>query len=179
MLFADLPGAERCGVMHPFFPHLTNKLWEVPTKGAVTGANELKIVRKFLAGLGMNLIEVADVPAFAADRLFCGMMLEAVRIHVELGLSPAQVDDVCKRTLGTSPFFVHNLIAGANYLSAHCMELMQGEVDSSLFAIPKSSRAAHTLENAGAGSLVLDADDEAAIDAAFPLGRRRRGVPTL
>ena len=50
---------------------------------------------------------------------------------------------------------------------------------SSLFAIPKSSRAAHTLENAGAGSLVLDADDEAAIDAAFPLGRRRRGVPTL
>ena len=140
MLFADLPGAQRCGVMHPFFPHHTNKLWEVPTKGAVTGGGELKIVRKFLAGLGMNLIEVADVPAFAADRLFCGMMLEAVRIHVDLGLSPAQVDDVCKRTLGTSPFFVHNLIAGANYLSAHCMELMRGEVDSSLFAIPDAWR---------------------------------------
>src|SRR5262245_21169374 len=48
-----------------------------------------------------------------------------------------------------------------------------------LFAIPKSSQAAHTLENAGAGSLVLDDQDEAAIDAAFPLGKRRRGVPTL
>jgi diketogulonate reductase-like aldo/keto reductase len=48
-----------------------------------------------------------------------------------------------------------------------------------LFAIPKSSQAAHTLENVGAGSLALDAADEAAIEAAFPLGRRRRGVPTL
>ncbi|MEX1368881.1 MAG: 3-hydroxyacyl-CoA dehydrogenase NAD-binding domain-containing protein, partial [Nannocystaceae bacterium] len=70
MLFSDLPGAERCGVMHPFFPHLTNKLWEVPTAGAVTGKAELKTVRKFLGGLGMNLIPVKDVPSFAADRIF-------------------------------------------------------------------------------------------------------------
>ena len=137
MLFEGLPGAERCGVMHPFFPHLTNKLWEVPMRGAVTGKAELKTIRKFLGGLSMNLITVKDVPAFAADRIFCGMMLEAVRIHADMGLSPAQVDDVCKKTLGTSPFFVHNLIGGANYLSAHCMELMTREVDSSLFAIPE------------------------------------------
>ncbi len=49
----------------------------------------------------------------------------------------------------------------------------------SFFAIPKSSQAAHALDNAGAGSLRLDAADEAAIDAAFPLGRHRGGVPTL
>jgi diketogulonate reductase-like aldo/keto reductase len=49
----------------------------------------------------------------------------------------------------------------------------------SLFAIPKSSRAEHARDNAGAGSLTLDAADEAVIEAAFPLGRRRRGVPTL
>lgn len=140
MLFEGLPGAERCGVMHPFFPHLTNKLWEVPTRGAVTGKDELRTVKKFLGGLGMNLIPVKDVPAFAADRLFCGMMLEAVRIHDDLGLSPAQVDDVCKKVLGTSPFFVHNLIPGADYLSAHCMELMTREVDSTLFAIPEAWR---------------------------------------
>ncbi len=140
MLFAGLPGAERCGVMHPFFPHLTNKLWEVPTTGAVTGKDELKAVRRFLAGFGMNLIPVKDVPAFAADRIFCGMMLEAVRIHADLGLTPAQIDDVCKKTLGTSPFFVHNLIPGANYLSAHCMELMASEVDSTLYAIPEAWR---------------------------------------
>jgi diketogulonate reductase-like aldo/keto reductase len=49
----------------------------------------------------------------------------------------------------------------------------------SFFAIPKSAQAAHTRDNAGAGTLALDAADEAAIDAAFPVGRRRRGVATL
>ncbi len=135
-LFEGLAGSERCGVLHPFFPHLTNKLWELPEYGAVTGKAEVKLVKSFLARAGMNLISVRDVPSFAADRLFCGMMLEAVRIHEDTGLSPAQVDDVCKQVLGTSPFFVHNLIRGANALSAHCMELMQEEVDSSLYTIP-------------------------------------------
>jgi len=136
-LFEGLPGAERSGVMHPFFPHLTNKLWEVPTRGCTTSKDTLKLIRKFLGGLGMNLLETADVPAFAADRLFCGMMLEAVRIHADTGLSPAQIDDVCRRLLGTSPFYVHNLIPGANYLSAHCMQLLGDEVDSTLYAIPE------------------------------------------
>jgi enoyl-CoA hydratase/carnithine racemase len=135
-LFEGLPGADRSGVMHPFFPHLTNKLWEVPTRGCTTSKETLKIIRKFLGGLGMNLLETADVPAFAADRIFCGMMLEAVRIHASTDLEPAMIDDVCRKLLGTSPFFVHNLIPGANYLSAHCMQLLAEEVDSSLYAIP-------------------------------------------
>lgn len=135
-LFDGLPGSERCGVLHPFFPHLTNKLWEMPTQGALTGKAEAKAIRKLFGSLGMTLIPVSDVPSFAADRLFCGMMLEAVRIHADLGLSPAEVDDVCKQTFGTSPFFVHNLIRGANGLSAHCMQLMQEEIDSTLYAIP-------------------------------------------
>ena len=42
-----------------------------------------------------------------------------------------------------------------------------------LFAIPKSSRIEHVEENAGAGSLALDADDLAQIDAAFPVGHDR------
>jgi enoyl-CoA hydratase/3-hydroxyacyl-CoA dehydrogenase len=135
-LFGHMAGKARCGVMHPFFPHLTNKLWEVPTAGATTGKEELSIIRKLLGGLGMNLVDVADAPAFAADRLFCGMMLEAVRIHADTGLGCAQIDDACKKLLGTSPFFVHNMIPGANYLSAHCMELLAGEVDSTLYRIP-------------------------------------------
>ncbi|MGB1014221.1 MAG: enoyl-CoA hydratase-related protein, partial [Nannocystaceae bacterium] len=135
-LFGELPQNDRCGVLHPFFPHLTNKLWEFPTKDAVTSAETSKLIGKLLGSLGMNVIRVADVPSFAADRLFCGMMLEAVRTHVDLGLSPAQVDDVCKRVLGTSPFFVHNLIRGANGLSAHCMQLMREEADSTIYAIP-------------------------------------------
>ncbi|MEO8184359.1 MAG: aldo/keto reductase [Deltaproteobacteria bacterium] len=49
----------------------------------------------------------------------------------------------------------------------------------SLFAIPKSGSTPHTEENAGAARLTLTADDERAIDAAFPLGRRRSGVAML
>lgn len=48
-----------------------------------------------------------------------------------------------------------------------------------LFAIPKSTSPAHLRENAGAAKLQLDADDIARLDAAFPVGRRRRGVATL
>jgi diketogulonate reductase-like aldo/keto reductase len=49
----------------------------------------------------------------------------------------------------------------------------------SLFAIPKASQLAHTEENAGALALELSAEDEQAIDAAFPLGPRRSGVAML
>lgn len=49
----------------------------------------------------------------------------------------------------------------------------------SLFAIPKSGSTPHTEENAGAAGLTLSADDERAIDAAFPLGKRRSGVAML
>lgn len=136
-LFEGLPGAERSGVMHPFFPHLTNKLWEVPTRGCTTSKDTLSLMRKFLGGLGMVLLETADVPAFAADRIFCGMMLEAVRIHASTGMSCAVIDDACRKLLGTSPFYVHNLIPGANYLSAHCMQLLAEEVDSTLYQIPE------------------------------------------
>jgi diketogulonate reductase-like aldo/keto reductase len=48
-----------------------------------------------------------------------------------------------------------------------------------LFAIPKSTNPAHLRENADAARLQLGADDIARLDAAFPVGRRRRGVATL
>lgn len=48
-----------------------------------------------------------------------------------------------------------------------------------LFAIPKSTNPEHLRENAGAARLDLSNEDVAAIDAAFPLGRRRRGVAML
>jgi len=45
--------------------------------------------------------------------------------------------------------------------------------------IPKSANPEHTAENAGAGDLQLSDDELARIDAAFPLGRRPRTLPTL
>lgn len=47
------------------------------------------------------------------------------------------------------------------------------------FAIPKAGRSAHVEENAAAGDLDLSPDEIARIDAAFPRGRRRKGVPTI
>jgi diketogulonate reductase-like aldo/keto reductase len=47
-----------------------------------------------------------------------------------------------------------------------------------LFAIPKAGRIAHVEDNAAAGGLGLSDAELARIDAAFPRGRRRRGVPT-
>jgi diketogulonate reductase-like aldo/keto reductase len=49
----------------------------------------------------------------------------------------------------------------------------------SLLTIPKASSLDHAAENAGAGDLRLSEEAMARIDAAFPLGPRPRGLPTL
>jgi len=48
-----------------------------------------------------------------------------------------------------------------------------------VFVIPKASRLAHMAENAAAATLELGAAELAGIDAAFPRGRPRRGLPTI
>ena len=48
-----------------------------------------------------------------------------------------------------------------------------------VFVIPKASRLAHVAENAAAATLELSAAELAGIDAAFPRGRPRRGLPTI
>ena len=47
------------------------------------------------------------------------------------------------------------------------------------FAIPKASTVPHAEENAAAGDLRLTPDEIAAIDEAYPVRRRRGGLPTL
>lgn len=47
------------------------------------------------------------------------------------------------------------------------------------FTIPKASNPDHAADNARAGMLRLGADDIAAIEAAFPLGKAPRGLPML
>jgi diketogulonate reductase-like aldo/keto reductase len=50
---------------------------------------------------------------------------------------------------------------------------------ASLFAIPKSADPRHVEENASALGLTLSAAEIEAIDRAFPVGKRRRGVAML
>jgi diketogulonate reductase-like aldo/keto reductase len=51
--------------------------------------------------------------------------------------------------------------------------------ETPVFAIPKAGDAEHAAENAGAGRLTLGKDEIAALDAAFPRGPKRRGLPML
>jgi diketogulonate reductase-like aldo/keto reductase len=49
----------------------------------------------------------------------------------------------------------------------------------SVFAIPKTSSAAHAADNAAAGELTLSDDESTALDKAFPRGPKPRGLPML
>ncbi len=49
----------------------------------------------------------------------------------------------------------------------------------SLFAIPKASTLEHVEANAAAGDIDLSAEDVAALEAAFPLGRKPAGLPMV
>ena len=48
-----------------------------------------------------------------------------------------------------------------------------------VFVIPKAASMAHVTENAGAARLTLSPGQIEALDAAFPRGKRRRGLPML
>jgi len=70
-------------------------------------------------------------------------------------------------------------LAEAHGATPHQLALAFLARHPSLLAIPKASRVEHARENAAAGSLTLSGDEIRRIDEAFPIGRRRRGVPTL
>jgi diketogulonate reductase-like aldo/keto reductase len=70
-------------------------------------------------------------------------------------------------------------IANAHGASPRQVALAYLTHDAPLFAIPKAASSAHVADNAAAGDLVLNADDIAAIEKAFPLGTRPRSLPML
>jgi len=51
--------------------------------------------------------------------------------------------------------------------------------DHGVLSIPKASRAPHVEENAGGGRITLTTDERGRLEAAFPLGRKGRGLPML
>ena len=70
-------------------------------------------------------------------------------------------------------------VAGRHGASTRQVALAFLTRQDNLFAIPKSTSADHLRENAGGARVQLSAEDVAAIDKAFPVGRRRRGVAML
>jgi diketogulonate reductase-like aldo/keto reductase len=65
-------------------------------------------------------------------------------------------------------------VAAANNASPYQVALAFLIAQGGVLPIPKAAHLAHTLDNAAAAALELTSEDIAAIDAAFPRGRRRR-----
>jgi diketogulonate reductase-like aldo/keto reductase len=120
---------------------------------------------------------------------------DQVLYHLEERHADAAVLPVCEELgialVGYSPFGSGNFPSarsrGGKLLAevAHAHGATERQVAlafltrrPSLFTIPKSSRVAHTEENAGALKLKLTEAEIAKIDAAFPV-RRRRELPVI
>jgi len=69
-------------------------------------------------------------------------------------------------------------VAAAHKASPRQVALAFLTREKHLFAIPKAVAPNHVKDNAGAGDLTLSDADIHRIEVAFPLGPRRRGVPT-
>ena len=70
-------------------------------------------------------------------------------------------------------------IGAAHGVSARAVALRFLVRRPALFTIPKSSHTGRVEENAKAGDLALSDEEIRRIEAAFPLGKRGRGLPTL
>jgi diketogulonate reductase-like aldo/keto reductase len=159
-----------------------------PLEETVAGFDELVAAGKVLAwGVsnfdGPRLEEAASLGHVACDQVLYHLEERGIEHHV----LPA-----CERLgaalVAYSPFGQSRLPSGNPTLRhlAAARGVTPGEVAlaflvraRSVFAIPKASSLEHVEANARAGDLVLTPDEIAAIEGAFPLGPRRRGVPTL
>ncbi|MGB3290825.1 MAG: aldo/keto reductase [Burkholderiaceae bacterium] len=91
--------------------------------------------------------------------------------------SPFGHDDFPKP--GTNGRRILDDIARAHDATAHQIALAFLTRDASVFAIPKSAKAAHVQANAQAGDIVLTDEELARVDAAFPRGAEPRYLPMI
>lgn len=139
-----------------------------------------------------DLEEAAEIVDLGEDRLVCNQVLYHLKERaVEHGVLPW-----CEKhgvaVVGYSPFG-HGNFPAAHTNAGRVLQQIAAAHDAtprqvalrfltrrpSLFTIPKASNQQHANENAAAGDLHLGEDELALIDAAFPLGQRKRALPTL
>jgi diketogulonate reductase-like aldo/keto reductase len=144
--------------------------------------------------LGVSNFDVADLEearaALATEHIACNQIL------YHLGERTAEEHEMpyCREhgiaVVGYTPFGrgdwtdrpgarVIGEIARTHGVTPHAVILAFLTREPVNFVIPKSSTAEHVEANAAAGDVQLDAAEIAAIDEAFPVRRRRGGLPTL
>ena len=165
-----------------------------PLRGTIEAFEELVAQKKIRAWGVSNFdeAELAEVLAIAGPgRCACNQVL----YHLEERAIEHAVLPFCAgheiAMVGYSPFGsgdfpaqrgagrVLSEIAGERGATPRQIALAFLTREPGTFAIPKAARAIHVEENAAAGDLELVADEITRIDAGFPRGRRRRGVPTI
>ncbi len=166
-----------------------------PLADTIAGFEELRAAGKIRAW-GVSNFDVADLEearAVAGDgRIACNQVL----YHLQERAIEHEVVPWCEAhnvaVTAYSPFGHHRFvdpatpggqvlgdIAGAHGATPHQVALAFLTRRASVFAIPKASSRDHAEQNAAAGGLNLLPAEIARIDAAFPLGPGRRGLPML
>jgi diketogulonate reductase-like aldo/keto reductase len=166
---------------------------EHPLADTIAAFHQLRRDGKILSW-GVSNFDVADLEEAWAlageDRPACNQVLYHVNERaIEHAVLP-WCEEHGLAVVGYSPFAqghfpgprtrggrVLQRIAAARQATARQVALAFLVRRPSLFAIPKAGRPEHTAENAGAGALRLSEAELAAIDAAFPRGRRPRQLP--
>jgi len=165
---------------------------EVPL-GETMRALEQLVADGKIRALGVSNFDVGDLEegrrALERERIACNQVL----YHLGERSTEAHEFAYCREhgiaIVGYTPFGrgdwsdapgarVVGRIAKARGVSAHAVILAFLTRDPIAFTIPKASNAAHVEENAR-GDMRLDAAEIAAIAEAFPVRRRRGGIPTL
>jgi enoyl-CoA hydratase/carnithine racemase/3-hydroxyacyl-CoA dehydrogenase len=104
------------GVMHPAFPHETNKVWEIVE-------DKPSAVTQLLWALGLVPVPVSDDWSFILDVLFCGVTLAGLRYHRASNMPFWKIDKYVRKFLGPNPFRAHDVIGagGADFLTWSCL----------------------------------------------------------
>ncbi len=104
------------GVLHPAFPHETNKVWEAveETPSDLT---------QMLWALGLIPVPVSDDWSFVLDVLFCGVILAGLRYHRASNMPFWKIDKYLRKFVGPNPFRALDVIGaqGANFLTRSCL----------------------------------------------------------
>jgi len=168
---------------------------EHPLKDTIEAFEALQRDGKILAW-GVSNFDVPDLDAAARiageGRIACNQVLYNVQQRaVEHAVLPwdeqHRIATVAYAPLGAGRFpgprtkggRVLREIADAHGATPRQVALRWVVRHPSVFAIAKAAKPEHTAENAAAADLSLTAQEIARIDAAFPLCRRPRTLPTL
>jgi diketogulonate reductase-like aldo/keto reductase len=168
-------------------------------RGSVPLSETMRALEKLVAdgdirALGVSNFDVADLreaqAALARERIACNQVLyhlgeRTIEAHEVPFCRDAGIAVVAYTPFGRGDWqdgpgaAELARIAKSRGVSAHAVILAFLTRGDDTFAIPKAATLAHVRENAAGGDFRLNEAEIAAIDRAFPVRRRRGGLPSL